>query len=328
MIHSLARLQFPLLYLPLVVLGLGVFGSDFDAPSGRIFITLFLALLVLDFTLGRRVERLAHGAAASWIALLAIPVAALAYRPVHLSYWDEQSTSQAAAYALLGVFSWAVSRIGAGRARPPSGAPPFAPAAALGVLGLSWLGAALYPLLPTLALGGVFAGLAVAVSGESAGSPPAAAERSARTGGLAAWGALLLGIDLFLVVWDYRWDSAWAPHLALAFAAAALGWVLARRFGAVLLGLGAANFLLAALVRPFVLEYSHSAIAGLALGALLARALGGSLGRWTVLWTVGLGLGLALYENLAFAGWRALLLLPPLFLVLTSYRAARVARQS
>lgn len=322
----LARLQLPLLFVPLVLVGLGVYGSDFDVPAGRIFIGLFLCLPVLEVALGRRVERLANSPAASWFALAGIPVAALAYRPVHLAYWDEHSTSQALGFALLGLWSWGIWRIGAGRTRPEEAASTGSAAVALVVLGACWLSAALYPLLPVLALGAVFAVLAVAFAGDQAAPAPDEESASGKNGALVTWGALLAGIDLFLVVWDYRWVPSWAPHLALAFGAAALGWMLASRYGGVLLALGAANFLLAALVRAWVLEYPHSALAGLALGVLLARSARGSLGRLAVPWTVGIGIGMGLYGNLVIAGWRGVLLLPALLLSYNSYLATRAAR--
>ena len=46
-------------------------------------------------------------------------------------------------------------------------------------------------------------------------------------------------------------------------------------------------------------------------------------GGWTAFWVLGLVLGLVLYQNLAFAGWRAVLLLPPAAL---AWRARVVVR--
>lgn len=331
MFSWIAILQLPLLYLPLMVVGLGVWGSDFDELPGRLFIGTFLLLPPIDLLLGGRWERAARGLPGTLLPLLGVLLAGIAYRPVHFGFWDEHSFAQALPFCALGLVSWGVSRAGVARLREDGAGAPAALAGALLALGVCWLSTALYPLLPTLGLGAIFAALVVAWAPRApeASAPPR--WRPPRTTALLALGALLLGLDLFLVVWDYRHDSRWAWHLFAAFAAAGAGALLGRRVGPVVLWLGAINFALLAVHRPWVLQIAHSIVAGLALGVLLERTVrrGTSegagripLGAWSVFWGLGLVLGLTLYQNLAFAGWRVLLLLPPLVLMVMGRRQA------
>ncbi len=329
MFSWLAILQLPLLYLPLMVVGLGVWGSDFDELPGRLFIGTFLLLPLVDLLLGRRWERAACGLPGTLLPLLGVLLAGLAYRPVHLGYWDEHSAAQALPFCVLGLCSWGVSRAGVARLREDGAGAPPALAGAFLLLGVCWWSTALYPLLPTLGLGAIFAVLVVAWPPRTPEAPAPPRWSPPRTTALLAFGALLLGLDLFLVVWDYRHDSSWAWHLFAAFGAAGVGALLGGRIGQVVLLLGAINFALLAVHRPWVLQPAHSIIAGLALGVLLERTVrrgsSGSerrapLGAWSVFWVLGLVLGLTLYQNLAFAGWRVLLLLPPLVLLVRARR--------
>jgi len=327
-----AVLQLPLLYLPLMVVGLGVWGSDFDELSGRLFLGTFLALPLLDLLVGRLWERVSRGVAGTLLPLAGTLLAGAAYRPVHLGFWDEHSVRQAALFCALGLASWGVSRAGVARLREDGAGARPAIAAALGLLGACWCASTLYPLLPTLALGALFALLVVAWRprggegrAEPRWSPP-------RTTPLLAFGALLAGLDLFLVVWDLRFEVAWSWPVGGALAAAGAGVLLGRRLGEAALWLGAASLLASVGWRPWVLEPAHAALVGLALGALLARTVhrgstegrGGRfpLGAWSGFWLVGVVLGLALYQNLAFAGWRGALLVPPLLLFVHARRRA------
>lgn len=332
MFNWIAVFQLPLLYLPLMAVGLGVWGSDLDEPAGRLFLGTFLALPLLDALVGRLWERVARGVVGTLLPLLGTLLAGAAYRPVHLGFWDERSAGQAALFCALGLVSWGVSRAGVARLREDGAGARPAFAAALVLLGACWLASTLYPLLPTLALGALFALLVVAwrsrtgeVSGEPRWTPP-------RTTSLLAFGALLVGLDLYLVVWDLRFEVAWAWQVGGALAAAGIGVLLGRRLGEAALWLGGASFLASVLWRPWVLEPAHAALVGLALGVLLARTVrrgsregrGGRfpLGAWSGFWLVGVVLGLSLYQNLAFAGWRAVLLVPPLLLVVLARRRA------
>jgi hypothetical protein len=329
MLAHLALLQLPLLYLPLVVIGLGVYGSELGQTSGRVLVGGILLLPVLDRLLGARVERGATRLSATVVLLGGAVLAALAYRPIHLAYWDEDSTSQAALYAVLGVVSWFASRVGAGLVRARSDEGARGPALALVCLGAAWLPALLYPLAATLSLGAVLAFAAAATVGPTASGGSIAGETgSAR---LPRYVAFLLGVDVLLPVWDFQWVACWPAHLGVSLVAAAAGYALAGRLGRALLVAGVAGFLAAVLHPPFVLHLAHAALAGLALGWVLHAVLAIARRRGdgshplcglTRDWSLGLVVGIALYQNLAFAGWRAALLLP-LLLLLPRARAAR-----
>ncbi|MCB9915977.1 MAG: hypothetical protein H6828_12680 [Planctomycetes bacterium] len=315
--RAFALLQLPLVYLPLCVYGLGVYGSDFDAWSGRLFLGLLVGLLALEALVGRRVARLAGTWAETAVGLAAALVAGVAYAPLHLGWWDEHATSQAAGVCALGLLAWSAARLAA--APRDRALAPREVAGALVLVGLVWSTAWLYPLLPLLALG-VALGLGAAVRPRPRGD----AALEARFGGFEAWAAVLLGVDLFLGLWDGRWIATWAAPLGLAFALAGLR-VGGRQQGGGWIVIGALNFAAAALWRAWGPHPLHVMLAGFALGGLLHYVLGlgrveaparrllrAPLGGFTVFWVLGVVLGLALYQNLAFAPWRLVLLLPAL----------------
>jgi hypothetical protein len=322
-------LQFPLLYLSLCVYGLGVFGSDFDVLAGRLFIGLVVGLCVLDRWASAAVGRLAGSTWQFALVLLTVLLAAVAYRPLHLGYWDEHSTPQAAAVVALGLCSWALSRLAAAEL---VGSTPRA-GELLGALLLiagAWASAWFYPMLPFLGVG------AIAALGAAAAPSDAVPREGGSRGRLSAFEGLVtvcIAVDLFLVLWDFQWLPNWAPLVGLSFALAGVGYSAGRRAEGWWLLVGALNFGAAVAFPEWVLHPGHAALVGLALGALLSRVLHGAsehrcagrapLGGFTGFWILGVVLGMALYQNLAFAGWRALLLVPAVALGLLDRRRPR-----
>lgn len=340
MLRWLSILQFPLVFLPLCVYGLGVFGSDFDVLAGRLFIGLFVSLIVLDRFMSGLVSKLAGTWAERLLAIVATLLAGVAYRPLHLGYWDEHSVSQALAICALGIVSWGVSRVAA--ASVGSEARAAGPAIQLGpalvLIGLIWGSAWFYPMLPLLGLAAAFALRAATLSPARVASRAGSAFE-VRFGAFEAMATVCIGVDAWLVVWDYQWITEWAPQLTLLFTVSGIAYALPSRARGVALAVGALNFCVAVAQPSWVLNPLHAAAVGLALGALLARILApdaadGSapcsvprtgrrspLGGLAFFWVLGLVLGLGLYQNLAHAGWRALLLLPAVALALRLRRA-------
>jgi hypothetical protein len=325
MLRWSAILQFPLLYLTLCVYGLGVFGSDFDVLAGRLFIGLVVGLSVLDRWASPWLGRLAGSRWELPLALVTVVLAGVAYRPLHLGYWDEHSTPQAAAVVALGLFSWALSRLAAVEVAGEVPRPTEL-AGALLLIGLAWASAWFYPMLPFLGVG------ALAALRAPGGRQPSAAAAGAgrrRLGAFEALATVCLAVDVMLVLWDYQWVPTWAPLLGLSFALAGVGYAAGRRAEGWILGAGAVNFGAAVVSPAWVLHPGHALLVGLALGALLGRiqraaergtGRGAPLGGFTGFWILGVVLGMALYQNLAFAGWRALLLVPAVLLALRDRR--------
>ena len=325
MIDHLALLQLPLLYMTTLVMGLALYGSDFDRASGRVVLVLIVALPLLALLAQRSARRLADPRVLTALGLAGIGAAALAYRGLHMDYWDEQSTALALRLAALGVLSVLLSAAGGARLRQraldePGRGAARGRAAALVAIGAAWLGAGLYPFVPLLAIGVVFALAACdrphTPAGPARGPTPDAEPLRPLRFGILRFGIVLVALDLSLVVFDCGVSLDWAPHLALAFAAAAAAASAPRAWRLAILGLGSASFVLAALAPVYVLFYAHSAIAGAALGVLLARALevgcaradGLVLAGASAAWTFGLALSVVFSLNLEFAVWRVVLL--------------------
>jgi hypothetical protein len=94
-IHYLLLYQFAFLYAVIIVLGLVVYGSDFDEAAGNLyFIPLFL-LPLLYWLKAKLLKPLASVAVANVILLAGAVVALLAYKQMHFAFWDEHSLPQA-----------------------------------------------------------------------------------------------------------------------------------------------------------------------------------------------------------------------------------------
>lgn len=306
----LAVLQFPLLFCFSTLIGLSVYGANFQSAVGYIYLIPLLLVPVLLPRLGQRphawLRRHARVLAAAGVVL-----GAVAYRPLHLSFWDGQSVAQAVAVSAFGVVSVIVSWLAVSEAPEGQGNGSWQSAAVLTLVAALFLLVRSYPMIPLLGAA-LFLAPAVTLRWEPGGPAPA---RSANRHVFVKALAFYLAVELGEVVWDLGVDSAWGPQIALSFLAAATvalvlgragegapsaaapGLRYARRAGVIALAITIAVGLVTALHPVFVLSPLRQAVLGLALGALLvatlARALGArdgsatALGVW--LWfTVGL----------------------------------------
>lgn len=312
MLRRFAALQFTLVFLPLCVYGLGVYGSDFDAASGRLLLGLFLSLPLIDLLLGARLERLAGTGWERVLVLATVLLAGWAYAPLHLAYWDEHSTRQALRLSIFGLCAYAVSRVASvAREGDKVGRPEPSRGGALVLVAAAWASAWLYPLAPLLATGLILAAYAQRPST----APRPGGPSRARVGGFEALAAACLGVEVFLPLWDYQWLGGGALLLAASLVGSALGYSAPARLARLWSGLAVAAALGAALAPELVISPLHALLVGPALGALLARVerLGpyrAPLGGLSVSWFLGVGLGLALYLNLYWAPLRLVLLVP------------------
>jgi hypothetical protein len=278
----LAALQFPLLYCFGVLVGLSVYGIDLASVSGYLYVVpLLLGPVVLP--------RLGAGTF-KWLrrhvrVLVAIGVAlgAMAYRPLHLGFWDEQSLAQSAAVSGLGLVSLVVGWLAIAHVSRRPGHTPVALAGTLAIVAVFFFLSRWYPLI--LLLGSALC-LAPAVTLRWDQDEAVIARRTERTPFLSAL-AFYLAAEIGQVVWDLGADSSWGPQLALGFMAAALvavvWWLSGARVRAIIsgrpwfvVGAGVAALVLAAAVSvatawqpSFVLHPLRQALLGLALGGLI-----------------------------------------------------------
>jgi hypothetical protein len=282
----LVLLQFPLLYCFGVLVGLSVYGADFRSPSGFAYLLPLLVgpLMLPRLGAGTR-EWLARRA--RWLAASGVLLGALAYRPLHLGFWDEQSLGQAFALSAFGLFSLVVGWLAVTRvAAQPSHTPAPVASALVVVAGVFFL-ARWYPLIPIL---GATLCLAVAVTLRWERTDRDPAPRGTRRLFLSAL-AFYLAAEISHVVWDLGVDSSWGPQVALAFLAAAtvaLAWTAAGErassaalrhpFFATISGLLAlavtgTTSAVTALHPAFVLNPLRQGVLGLALGGLIVAVL-------------------------------------------------------
>ena len=323
MTSYLALLQFPFLYLTLLVVGFGVYGSQFDTLAGGIYIAFAVGLTGF-MPFARKLTENCSDARLALITGFGVVCAIAAYRPMHLGYWDERSAIQALWLAGTGLSSMLVSFIGAHRVRKLSTGHRNAQAFALLCFGIVWLTAFEYAMLPLLLLAVVFA-LCCAVRGRETPTPKPEALAEIPAGWL-GYGAFVVALDVGVMVFDFALVRAWAPHLAICFACAAAGLRISagRPVAApIFFSLGVINFVVATLHPPFALHPMHTVFAGFALGAVFARLLRDRydpegdermLKNADMFWFLGLILSYVFMRNLNLLHWRIILVIPFLLL--------------
>lgn len=334
MISHLLWLQFTLLYLPLLAASLAIYGADFEHPSGDLYLWTPAIVAALHFVLRAFGRPLARREIAGPVLIACAVVVAIAYRPLHMSWWDERSTQQALRVLAVGVASVTAAAIGAFRVTDEGG--PRAGRAAVAVLAMAAAGCTtlLYPLMPLLSLAPIFAAGAAAKERDDA--PPAPRAHVTPFGGWHRYALLLFVLELSLPLWDLQTDARWGAFYGVALAGFALGLHATRRFpvAAVCLpALGAVAVAASVVDSRLVVCPATSAVVGAAAGWVAFPVLDAAPRdarpaclRWiTPLWILAFVMGFALSGNRAFLELRALLWLPFALRWIPLPRSARTA---
>ena len=282
----LALLQFPLLFCFGVLVGLSVYGADFGSVSGYLYVVpLLLGPVLLPRLRPGALEWLRRHVRA--IAAAGVALGAVAYRPLHLGFWDGQSLAQSVAVSGLGLVSVVVGWLAVTQVASHPERTPAPLAGALAIVAVFFFLSRWYPLIPIL---GVALCLAPAVTLRWDAEEAAVGRRTGRTPFLSAL-AFYLAAELGQVVWDLGVDSSWGPQVALAFVAAAIvamaWWLAGARVtaralghpwfvagaGVVALLIAGAASVATAWQPSFVLHPLRQVLLGLAIGGLIVAVL-------------------------------------------------------
>lgn len=317
MIQPVLIFQFALLYIPILMIGLLVFGSDFKLGGGWLYIFALGLIVWLHWTRPFWSPRLSL----AWfrlISLLGGSAGVAAYHPMHVGYWDEHSWPQAAWIASLGVASYIAAAWVAFRLNKSPSLTAMRPV--LLMVAGCWGLATVYPMAPVLAVALIL--LLGAILIESPVIHPEIPV-SAAASYYYRYATMLVVLDAFLVVWDYKVDTHWGIYLGLSMLSSGLALCLPQlknRMLNLVYAITVLNFITAIVYPVYILSYGHSVVAGFAFGVLLRqlplqtqnRAMQELLNVWGSI-LIGLWLGFSIYANLATAHWRGILLLPLLF---------------
>jgi hypothetical protein len=316
--------QFVFLYLPLVVIGLAVYGSDFDSISGWLYLVPLLTMPAVHRWVWKYRRALDNPGPYKTIAVIGGVCAVLAYRPLHMGYWDEHSLTQALLIAVTGVCAYLLSVAAAGRIDTQKRRQAKAQIMALLLIGALWSVSAAYPMFPLFALGVTL--LFAAFWHEPVSFPPSSKPEHDKlpSDPIAVLMLFVVALDSGLVVWDYQVNTAWGLYLAGTFFAAAGATYLDRfrtgRLEQAIYAVAVLNIVLAAVWPAYILNPLHSLVGGYILGFLLHRVILSRYGdynghltfRWMVWFVVGFALGYGFYANLQYAHWRVMFVLVPL----------------
>jgi len=326
MIHYLLLFQFSFLYCLSVVIGLVVYGSNFDGITGWLYLFPLIVLPIIHKSI---YPFIARGLAPKWRSLILAMgaiIGLVAYKSMHFAYWDEHSSLQATMVSLLGVFSYVASVYGATRVRQWQGKHSMAGVAALLIIALIWWYSSIFPMLPLFAVSSILAvailwplgRTTTALQYQLAGKLPTII----RPGYL----LFILMLDLSLVVWDFQVNSQWATHIACAFLMASVGYYVVSKlitnsnriwiYGLTFVFL---MNIIAGVIWPFwLLMLPHAAIDGLLLGVLCRYSIISHSGEFQphrvlaasfiVVWAMVFGY--LFYANLDYVQWRVVFILP------------------
>jgi len=332
MIQYLLLFQFALLYWVTIVLGLIVYGSDFNSLSGKLYLLPMFVIPLMHRFYNRFAFRITAPLPTAIILIVGALLALVAYQSLHFAFWDEHNAQQAWLLSLLGLFSYLASVIASVRLRQWRGNHARAVSITWLVLGLVWMLAVAFPMIPLLAIAIIML-LGVAWYLPVQYGVPLINQPLPNKPGVLKYLLFLLVLDLSLIIWDYQVDSRWAWHLTGICITAALGsWLAAYKkqqlFWPVVI-ISAANFIAAIVWPSFVIHPLHSVVIGIGMGWVIGRILqvdtearpSEMMGLAFPLF-MGLITGYLFYANLTYVAWRTLLLVPLLAMLLRSANVA------
>ena len=339
MIRYLLLLQFPLLYCVAIVMGLIVYGSDFDELAGQLYLIPLVLVPVLHAVLKRYPRVFLNTLVIVSVLMGGVLSALLAYKQMHFSFWDEHSVSQAAWLSVLGVFSYlscvvaAASLLSDGRPHQ-SHAPGLS--MALLVIGFTWLLSMAFPLVSVFVIASIMLAYLVfewSYVRKNMTKVPVMIKGAGGSSLVFSSVIFILFVDLGLVVWDFQINSNWGLAFFVTFVCAALVAVnvismpddIKKKMSYPVIASVVINFIAAVIWPEWIVNMFHAAL----IGACLGWAVSGSLCSFERLMpqhavsmslSVFLGMiaGYLFYANLEFASYRLALLLP-LIAVLTLY---------
>jgi len=313
MIQILLSLQYSLLMVPILIIGLIVFGSDFKQGSGWIYTSGLLLTVVLHLSRRFWVTRV-NDTSVKLLALVAGLSGVWIYQPMHVGYWDERNFLQAVLVSLLSLASAIVSIRAQYRCEEDIRVKTVLLSAL--VIVSSWLLAAYFTMIPLLTVSII---LLASVFSDTV-KFPAQIEKSQRKRGFRyRYAIFLMSLDMFLVVWDFKVDTEWAFYIAsslLIIFAVLLLPVFSRFWTIVIYCIGAANYVIAIYYPQFVIYYAHSVWSGLVLGTLIKQLMLRSRDHSNDIFNLwgsvmlGMFIGFVFYANIEVASWRWVLLIP------------------
>ncbi|WP_455212113.1 hypothetical protein [Kaarinaea lacus] len=335
LIHVL-YFQFAFMYLLALVMGLVVYGSDFDSITGWLYVIPLIVITVLHKQVWSRRFELRSANTIRIISIIGALAALFAYAPLHMNYWDEHSITQALWLALLGMCSYLINVIAAAEIGVRNSFCRYCAPGALALIGVFWLFALVYPMIIWFFLGLLFIVSMLWFIPQHAENKETSSDIS-HADVIAKYAVFVLAIDIGCIIWDHQVNTAWAFYIGAVFMAGAVGFYIKLAKNSELLEKVAytaavVNFALAVIWPVYLLWGLHAIVAGLCLGYLLPHAISQRgyqdhlrvyLG-WSVWFFMGLVLSNAWYANLQWAFTRLIVLLPfvVLGLLYMTYRFA------
>ena len=255
MIQTLLSLQFSLLMVPVLLIGLIVFGSDFKQGSGWIYTSGLLLIIALHLSRRFWVTRISETGVKA-LSMLAGVSGVWVYQHMHVGYWDERNYVQALLVSLLSIVSAIVSIRAQYRGSVEINA-KSATLSAIVIVG-SWLLVAYYTMIPILAV-------AIILLASMLSSPPpfpSRVEKGGRDPGFRyRYAVFLMSLDMFLVVWDFKVNTEWAFYISVSFLLTFILLMLgnfSRFWMGVIYLIGVSNYFLGIYYPQFILYYAHS----------------------------------------------------------------------
>ncbi len=323
MIALFSIFQFSFLYIPILFIGMAVYGTDIKSESGYIYIA---TILIISTLLGllkykRYPKLLTHFN--SVFALCGGIASIFLYKYLHMNYWDEHSIMQAALIAVVGLASCVVS-INTSLANQRQSHYSEKIFFIFSLLSIIALLSIYYPMISFLFIGLSLIASAI-FSYKLIPSTQTAPIRFSR------YFIFIIFLDLPLVIWDFQVNTQWGAYIAASYFACCLGLLLPAKQNIMTacVAIFLFNFAFCAIDAEYVLNPLHSMITGLCLGIYLNLHINTQKFSLNIIpamaapATLGFIISLLFYSNLYYASWRLLFLVPPLLFFMYQFIQGR-----
>ncbi len=263
MIHYLSVLQFPFLFMGHFFIGLAIYGSDFERPSGKIYLLLLFLVPFILFLY--RYQKVKNVIAVSLkpLQIVSILSGLYLYSLLHLNYWDEHSTVQAVLVLLLALGSLFTALISLSKIK--SNLERFFWPMLL--VATVYLANALYPLIAFMVISFILLSHFLSATIYTDNN-----ESKQKT--LPFYSAVILWflfVESFMPIWDFQEVLLW-PYLSFSYF---IGFALSLFFGRFYQSffnettfqcLAVIAILFSVIFPSWVLNYSHTVVFGLLTG--------------------------------------------------------------
>ena len=313
MITLLSCFQFVFLYVPILFIGMAVYGTDIKSTSGYIYIVTLIIISLILLLLKKQKYPVFILRQHKIISIFGGLLALILYKDLHFKFWDEHSIYQASLIFGIGICA-CLSSINASLLMKENKLNIQMTIQIILLFSINGLLSIYYPMIS-------FFFIALILLIWPLFTPYTKHKHKYQFSTDTIFSRYLIFMiffDLPLIIWDFKVNSLWGNYMAISLLGCALGFIMPRnkKFMQIIMTLFLSNFLYCAFQAEYILNPIHSLITGLALSTYLNYRINQNNNSLAILPAiaapaiVGFILSILFYSNLDVAVWRGLFTLP------------------